>query len=285
MTGAALAESDGIDCVSFTGGGTAGRAVAQAAASKYLPYVLELGGKSAFLVFEDADLDTALEAAALWSIYGNNGQACLAGSRILLHASIYDDFVARFTERVRNIRVGDPFQASVEMGPLASEQHMRHVLGFADRARADGDQILYGGERRTDLGDGYYVEPIVASCSNPMHSIAQQEVFGPFATFMSFTSESQAFELANSTRFGLVAYLWTENHARVLRGYQAIRAGTVLVNSAMVRELNAPFGGVGDSGVGSEGGDYSLRFYTQEKTVVMSHDWRPPKPLGVAGRS
>ncbi len=278
VTGAALASSDGIDCTSFTGGGLAGRAVAQAAAARFLPYVLELGGKSAFVVFEDADLDAALEAA-LWSIYGNNGQACLAGSRILVQASVADDFIERFLARVKQMRVGDPFDPSIDMGPMASEKHMAHVLSFVERAAADGDAVLHGGGRRKDLGAGYFVDPIVASCADTGHTIAQEEVFGPFATFMRFDSEEDAFQMANATRYGLVAYLWSRDHQRVLRGYQALRAGTVLVNSTMLREMNAPFGGVGDSGVGSEGGDFSLRFYCQEKTVVMAQDWKPGRPM------
>ena len=278
VTGAALASSDDIDCASFTGGGLAGRAVAQAAAARYLPCVLELGGKSAFVVFEDADLDAALEAA-LWSIYGNNGQACLAGSRILVQASVADDFIERFLARVKQMRVGDPFDPAMDMGPMGSEKHMAHVLGFVDRAAADKDVILHGGGRREDLGAGYFVDPIVAYCNDPEHTIAQEEVFGPFATFMRFNSEEDAFQMANATRYGLVAYLWSRDHQRVMRGYQALRAGTVLVNSAMFREMNASFGGVGDSGVGSEGGDFSLRFYSQEKTIVMAQDWKPGRPM------
>ncbi len=278
VTGAALASSDGIDCTSFTGGGLAGRSVAQAAATRFLPCVLEMGGKSAFVVFEDADLDAALEAA-LWSVYGNNGQACLAGSRILVQASVADNFVERFLARVKQMRVGDPFDPAMDMGPMASEKHMEHVLGFVERAAADGDTVLHGGGRREELGAGYFVDPIVAHCSDPEHTIAQEEVFGPFATFLRFDSEEDAFQMANATRYGLVAYLWTRDHQRVLRGYQALRAGTVLVNCAMVTELNAPFGGVGHSGVGSEGGDFSLRFYSQVKTVVMAHDWKPRRPM------
>jgi len=278
VTGAALASSDSIDCTSFTGGGLVGRAVAQAAATRYLPCVLELGGKSAFVVFEDADLDAALEAA-LWSIYGNNGQACLAGSRILVQASVADDFIERFLARVKQMRVGDPFDPAMDMGPMASEKHMAHVLGFVDRAAADKDVILHGGGRREDLGAGYFVDPIVAYCNDPEHTIAQEEVFGPFATFMRFDAEEDAFQIANATRYGLVAYLWSRDHQRVMRGYQALRAGTVLVNSAMFREMNASFGGVGDSGVGSEGGDFSLRFYSQEKTIVMAQDWKPGRPM------
>ncbi len=280
VTGAALASSDDIDCASFTGGGLAGRAVAQAAAARYLPCVLELGGKSAFVVFEDADLDTALEAA-LCSIYGNNGQACLAGSRILVQASVADDFIERFLARVKQMRVGDPFDPAMDMGPLASEKHMAHVLGFVDRAAADKDVILHGGGRREDLGAGYFVDPIVAYCNDPEHTIAQEEVFGPFATFMRFNSEEDAFQIANATRYGLVAYLWSRDHQRVMRGYQALRAGTILVNSGMLTELNAPFGGVGDSGAGSEGGDFSLRFYSQEKTVVMADNWQPARRMAV----
>lgn len=279
QTGAALASHPDLDCISFTGGGVAGRSVAQAAGANLVPCILELGGKSAFVVFADADMDRALDAALL-SIFGNNGQACLAGSRILLQAEIADEFTQRFVARTQQIRVGDPFDPATELGPLASEAHLNRVLGYVDVARAEGDEVLTGGTRRTDLGPGYYMAPVVARCADPAHRIAREEIFGPFATLLTFNDEEHAFHLANQTEYGLVAYLWSNDHARVLRGHRALRAGTVLVNSAMVRELNAPFGGVANSGVGSEGGDYSLRFYTQEKTVVLSEAWRAGVQMG-----
>ncbi|MDJ0928719.1 MAG: aldehyde dehydrogenase family protein [Gammaproteobacteria bacterium] len=279
VTGAALAQSQDIDCVSFTGGGVAGRAVAQAAAARFLPCVLELGGKSAVVIFEDADLDLALEAALL-SAFGNNGQACLAGSRILVQASIADEFIDRFVARVQRMRIGDPFDPSNDLGPMASASHRDYVVGFVDKLKADGDELLTGGRALSELEPGYYVEPMVALCHDPSHSVAQQEIFGPFATFLRFADEKTAFRIANSTRYGLLAYLWTRDQGRALRGYQQLRAGSVVINGPMLRERNAPFGGIGDSGMGSEGGDYSLRFYSQEKTVVMAQDWQPTRRIG-----
>lgn len=278
-TGAALAAHPGLDCISFTGGGAAGRAILEAAAPRYLPVTLELGGKSAFVVFDDADFERALDAALL-GIFGNNGQACLAGSRILVAESIAERFIDAFVARARALRIGDPVAPETEMGPIASEGHMNRILSFIDAAVEDGDTVLLGEGRLPELGPGFYIAPIVARTNDPYSRIAQHEIFGPFATFMTFADEGDAWRLANATPYGLVAYLWTAAHDRVQRGMKAMRAGTVLINSGMVRERNAPFGGIGNSGLLSEGGDYSLRFYTQEKTVVMPENWQPPVRMG-----
>lgn len=280
ITGGALAAHDGVDCLSFTGGGTAGAAIAQAAARRHIPAVLELGGKSAFVVFADADLDLALDGA-LAAMFANNGQACLAGSRILLDASIADAFTERFVARAAAIRVGDPFDPASEMGPIASERHMSSILAFAARADGHGATLLTGGHRLDRPGS--YIAPIVARADHPSHEIAQEEIFGPFATLMRFRGEEEAWAIANSTRYGLAAYLWTRDHGRVLRGARALAAGTVVVNAPMIRERNAPFGGWKASGTGSEGGAASLRFFMREKTVILSEGWQPPHRFGRGG--
>ncbi len=279
VTGAALAEHSGVDCLSFTGGGVAGHAIAEAGARRHVPVVLELGGKSAFVVFDDADQELALEGA-LTAIYANNGQACLAGSRILLQRAIAERFTERFVARARAIRVGDPFDPASEMGPIASARHMAAILDFAQAARGGGAELLAGGERIAALAPGSYIAPIVACASDPAHRIVQEEIFGPFATLMTFDSEQEAWALANATRYGLAAYLWTRDHGRVLRGSAALHAGTVMVNAPMIRERNAPFGGWRDSGIGSEGGAASLRFFTREKAVIMPPAWRPAHRYG-----
>ncbi len=269
VTGAALAELPGTDCVSFTGGAVAGRAVARAAAERHAPCLLELGGKSALLVFADADLEAAVEAAVAGG-FGNNGEACLAASRVLLDATIAEEFTARYVRRVAMLKVGDPFLPGTDLGPLISAAHRERILGFMRAAEQDGDTLLHGGSAREDLGPGFYVDPVVAQVVDAQHTVAQEEIFGPFVVLMTFRGEEEAIRLANGTRYGLVAYLWTRDHGRVLRMVERLEAGTVVVNSAMIREPNAPFGGIKASGVGSEGGDWSLRFYTREKAIVMT---------------
>ena len=277
VTGSALANHGGVDCLSFTGGGVAGAAVGQAAAQRHIPAVLELGGKSALIVFADADLDRAIDGA-LAAVFANNGQACLAGSRILLDESIADAFTERFVARAAAIRVGDPFESASEMGPIASDRHMRSILAFASRVDR-GARLLTGGHRLDR--PGYYIAPIVACADDPSHEIVQEEIFGPFATLMRFSGETEAWAIANNTRYGLAAYLWTRDHGRVLRGAHALAAGTVVVNAPMIRERNAPFGGWKASGIGSEGGLTSLRFFTREKTVILSDGWEPQHRFGL----
>ena len=284
VTGAALSTHAGIDALSFTGGGVAGRAIAHAAAERFVPVTLELGGKSACIVFEDADQDRALEAA-LVGAFGNNGQACLAGSRILVQEDIAAEFIDAFVARANQIHLGDPMDPSVEMGPIASEKHRNHILRFVGSAKAQSGQILAGGEAIDSFGPGYFMAPTVARTENPLDDIAQQEIFGPFVTFITFKTEEQAFEMANATDYGLVAYVWTSDYERSQRASRALHAGSILVNAPMIRERNAAFGGVKQSGLGSEGGDFSMRFYMQEKTVVMAEGWQPGHRLGLGDRS
>jgi acyl-CoA reductase-like NAD-dependent aldehyde dehydrogenase len=278
VTGAALASHPDVDCISFTGGAAGGRAVAVTAASRHVPAILELGGKSPVVVFEDADLDQALDAALL-AAFGNNGQACLAGSRLLLQHSIADAFLTRFVARARQIRVGDPLDASTEVGPLVSESHLASVVEKLSRRRPSA-RILTGGVRRQDLGAGSYFSPTVVETPDPDDPLVQEEVFGPVVAVQRFSEEREGWQLANGTPFGLAAYLFTRDYPRVLRGIDALRAGSVVVNAAFIRERNAPFGGSGASGTGSEGGDWSMRFYSREKAVVLAADWRSPAPLG-----
>jgi acyl-CoA reductase-like NAD-dependent aldehyde dehydrogenase len=274
VTGVALASLPGTDCVSFTGGAVAGRAVARAAAERHVPCVLELGGKSALLVFADADLEAAVEAAVAGG-FRNNGEACLAASRVLLDAAIAEEFTERYVRRVRMLTVGDPFVPGTDLGPLISAADRERVLGFARAAEQDGVTLLHGGSARDDLGPGFYIDPVVAQVVDAQHAIAQDEIFGPFVVLMTFRGEEEAIRIANGTRYGLVAYLWTRDHGRVLRMVERLEAGTVIVNSAMIREPNAPFGGIKASGTGSEGGDWSLRFYTREKSIVLTDGCAP----------
>ena len=279
VTGAALVDHPLVDLVSFTGGTQTGRAIMAAAGRRLMPCTLELGGKSANIVFASADRERALDAA-LASIYSNNGQQCLAGSRILVERPIADAFIADFVARARAIRIGDPRDEATELGPLASAAHRARVLSFAQGAAQDGVEILAGGDVPRDLPErlagGFYVEPIAALAPNNRASICREEIFGPFATFQIFDGYEDAIARANDSTFGLVSYVWSDHLPTVERAVRDLRSGVVWVNTTMTRELRAPFGGYKTSGVGREGGEACMQFYTEAKTVTL-----PAAPVAV----
>jgi len=280
VTGDVLVRHPDIDVVSFTGGTATGRTVMAAAGAGLKPCSLELGGKSANIVFASADLERALDGALL-GIFSNNGQQCLAGSRILLERSIAEDFMQRFLARTAKLKIGDPMDPATEIGPLAFRAHLSRVLSYVEVARADGAQLLIGGARATGFERGFYMQPTAVLAPNGGSRICQEEIFGPFATFLVFDDFDQALALANDSRFGLVSYIWSEHMPTVLRARRAIRSGVVWVNTPMVRELRAPFGGVKESGMGREGGQSSMQFYTVEKTTALPVDSVPMVRLGL----
>lgn len=258
-----LVESPGIDRITFTGESATGRAIMQAAARRLIPVSLELGGKGANLVFADADLEKAVPWS-LQAIFSNAGQVCLAGSRLLVEASIYEEFVERFVAAAQALRIGDPMDPTTQIGPLASEQHFRKVSSYFDVIERDGGKIVTGG-----VGEGWVVKPTVV-VDLPLKSRAWcEEIFGPIVVVTPFRTEEEAIRLANDTPYGLNAMLFTENVRRAHRVAAALKAGTVWVNCFFIRDLRAPFGGVGDSGVGREGGLFSREFFTEPKAVVM----------------
>jgi len=261
--GEALTTSPGVDRITFTGESATGRAIGRAAAANLTPCSFELGGKGANVVFADADLD----AAVTWSnraIFTNSGQVCLAGSRLFVQRPVYDEFVARFVDSAEALRLGDPMDERTQLGPLASETHFAKVGGYLDTVAEDGGKILTGG-----VDDGLAVRPTVIVDAPTTARVHCEEVFGPVVTVTPFETEDDAVALANDTRYGLNAMLFTENVHRAHRVAARLRAGTVWVNCFFVRDLRAPFGGVGDSGVGREGGDHSREFMTEPKAVVM----------------
>lgn len=279
VTGAALVAHPQVDLVSFTGGTETGRMIMSEAGRNLVPCTLELGGKSANIIFASADIDRALDGALL-GIFSNNGQQCLAGSRILVERPIFDDFVARFVERAGRVRVGDPLSDDTEIGPLASAAHRDRVLGFVDTAKGDGGTLLTGGTRRADLGEGYFVAPTAVTVPSNTARVAQDEIFGPFATFLPFDGEDEAAQIANDTKFGLVSYIWSDHLPTVMRMSERMRSGVVWVNTPMMRELRAPFGGFKTSGVGREGGASCEAFYTEERTVTIPINPQPLRKLG-----
>jgi len=275
VTGAALVADARLARVSFTGGTVAGRSVMAAAAPSLVPVTMELGGKSANLVFADADLDQALDAALL-AIFSNNGQQCLAGSRLLVESSIAPAFLAEFARRAGRLVLGDPFAAETDLGPLGSRVHRQRVIGHLERALADGCELLAGGPNAAVPATGCFVAPTVLRAPHSALPICQEEVFGPVATVMTFGTLEEACRLAADTRFGLVAYAWSRNVETLARLESELRVGTLWQNLPMTRELRAPFGGFADSGVGREGGRACEAFYTEETTVSRASGPRPP---------
>jgi len=280
VTGDALVRHAEVDLVSFTGGTSTGRSVMAAAGAGLKPCSLELGGKSANIIFASADFERALDGALL-GIFSNNGQQCLAGSRILVERSIARDFIDAFLARTAKIRIGDPMDPATEIGPLAFRAHLQRVLSYVGVATADGAQLLIGGDRAAGFERGFYMQPTAVLAPSSRSRICQEEVFGPFATFVTFDDVDQAIAIANDSRFGLVSYVWSEHMPTVLRCSRAIRSGVVWVNTAMVRELRAPFGGLKDSGMGREGGNASMQFYTAEKSTTIPVVSVPMTRLGL----
>jgi 5-carboxymethyl-2-hydroxymuconic-semialdehyde dehydrogenase/aminomuconate-semialdehyde/2-hydroxymuconate-6-semialdehyde dehydrogenase len=281
ITGTALVEHPDINVVSFTGGTTTGRAILASAAKGIKPCTMELGGKSASIICADSDIDRALDAALL-GIYGGNGQQCLAGSRILVEKSIEDKFIEAFVARVKNIKMGHPSQMSTEMGPLASKAHMERVLSYVDIAKADGAEILTGGKRVERMGNGYYIEPTVVRAKSNASRVCQEEIFGPFATFVTFDNFEEALTIANDSTFGLVAYVWTSNLDKANLAMRKLRTGTVWVNTPVVRDLRSAFGGYRESGIGREGGKGCMALYTEEKTTMVAIEKMPIRKLGMS---
>jgi acyl-CoA reductase-like NAD-dependent aldehyde dehydrogenase len=280
-TGDALVRHAGVDRIAFTGGTATARHIMAAAAEHLTPVHFELGGKSANIVFADADLDRALDGSLVNS-FSNNGQICIAGSRILVERPVADEFIARFVARARALRVGDPKDPATEAGPLAFEAHLERVLAYAELAREEGD-VLCGGRRHPDFDRGYYMEPTVVRVANNHRRICQEEVFGPFVTIQVFDEEDEALAIANDSDYGLVAYAWTRDLERALRLQQELLVGTVWVNTSLARDLRAPFGGFKQSGIGRDGPRQSAAFFTEEKATIVPRGTVAIKAPGADG--
>lgn len=260
-----------VRAISFTGSTATGNRIVRSAGLK--KFSMELGGKSPFVIFDDADLDRALDAA-LFMIFSNNGERCTAGSRIFVQRSIHDEFTRRFVERAKRIRVGDPRDESTTIGPMISRAHLAKVRGCIEAGMHEGATLLCGGLDAPELPDrvrsGNYVLPTVfADVRNDMR-IAQEEIFGPVACLIAFDDEADAIRQANDIEYGLSSYVFTENVGRALRVAAAIEAGMCFVNSQNVRDLRQPFGGTKASGTGREGGTWSYEVFLEPKNVAVS---------------
>jgi betaine-aldehyde dehydrogenase len=269
-TGEALATNPSVAKVSLTGSVATGRAVMAAAASTLKHVTLELGGKSPLIVFDDADLDEAVNAAMLANFY-TQGEVCTNGTRVYVHASLMAQFEEQLDARTAQLRVGDPLDPATDVGALISEDHMRRVLGFIDSARSSGARLVCGGGQSADpsLADGFFVEPTVfADCSDDM-AFVREEIFGPVMAVLSFDSEDEVVRRANDSEFGLAAGLFTTNLARAHRVASALEAGVVWINSYNLTPIEMPFGGTKQSGLGRENSRAAIEHYTQLKSVYV----------------
>ncbi len=265
--GAALVADPRVRRISFTGSPETGRHIGRAAAANLVPFTAELGGKGPMLVFADADLDAAVHRAA-WQ-YDDSGQVCLAGTRLLVEASIREEFLERFHATVDGLRLGDPRDADTDIAPMVHPEHRDNVHGFVERARAAGDTIVRGG---APVAGSLHYEPTLIEPASNDAEVVQSEIFGPVLTFQTFDDEAEAVRMANSTAYGLSAMVWTGSAERADRVGRALRAGLVWVNTFLVRDLTAPFGGVGISGIGREGGWHALEFHSDLKTLMVLDD-------------
>lgn len=273
VTGAALVAHRGIDMVGFTGGTRTGAAIMEAAGRQLKPCTMELGGKSANIIHESANFERALDGA-LAGIYSNNGQQCLAGSRILVQRSIAERFIEAFVARARLIRIGDPLRRDTQLGPLCFKGHYDRVLSYVEVAKQDGAKLLTGGRRAPGFDKGYYMEPTAVLASSNAARVCQEEIFGPFATFLIYDTLDDAIDIANDSPYGLVGYVWAEDLNVAMRCSRDIRTGTLWVNTPLVRELRAPFGGFKQSGIGRDGATSSVEFFTELKSTIIAID--PP---------
>ena len=274
--GQRIADHPGIGKVSFTGSTNIGREIVRASAGNLKKVQLELGGKGPNIVFDDAVIPAAVGGAA-FGIFHNQGQACIAGSRLILHEAIADEFLERFIGLARSIRLGDPLDTETEMGPLTSRLHHERVLSYVQIAKDQGGEILSGGKvpASPDLARGYFIEPTIVK-ARPGDRVQHEEVFGPFVTVTTFKSDEEALSIANSTEYGLGSGLWTQNLTRAHRFADGIHAGMVWINCYKRVHPASPFGGVGVSGYGREMGFEAMREYTQPKSVWVNVDAQIP---------
>jgi 5-carboxymethyl-2-hydroxymuconic-semialdehyde dehydrogenase len=269
--GEPLCSHPDVRAISFTGSTATGNRIVQAAGLK--KFSMELGGKSPFVIFADADLDRALDAA-IFMIFSNNGERCTAGSRILVQQSIYADFAQKFAERAKRITVGDPLDEKTIVGPMISQAHLAKVRSYIELGPKEGATLLCGGLGTPDLPDhvqsGNFVLPTVFADVDNRMRIAQEEIFGPVACLIPFKDEADAIKLSNDISYGLSSYVWTENLAKAHRIAAAVEAGMCFVNSQNVRDLRQPFGGTKASGTGREGGTWSYEVFCEPKNVCVS---------------
>ena len=267
LTGDSLVSHPDIDRIALTGRSGTGRKVMARAAARLVPVQLQLGGNGATIIFEDADLDRAIDGALI-SAFGNSGQMCVAAPRILVDRRIATTIIERFVERVEAIRVGDPTDLHTECGPLAYREHMDSVLACIARAQEEGAEILTGGAAVEALLPGYFVAPTVMTVADSRPAICREEVLGPVAIIRTFDAPEEAISLANDSNFGLVCYAWTGDASLVKKLQCELQVGTLWINTPLIRDLRAPFGGMKQSGIGRDGARECAEFFSEAKAII-----------------
>ena len=275
--GVALTEHEAIKAVAFIGESSTGSLIMAQSAGTLKRLHLELGGKNPVVVFDDADLDRALDAA-VFMIYSLNGERCTSSSRLFVQDTIYDDFVKQVAERIRKIKVGHPLDPTTEIGPLIHPRHVEKVRSYLKLAETEGARVAMG--TCPGRSEGNFVPPTLFSSARNDMRIAQEEIFGPVLTAIPFSDEAEALRLANDIRYGLASYVWTGDAGRTHRFAEGLDAGMVWVNSENNRHLPSPFGGMKYSGIGRDGGDYSFDFYMETKNICIAHDTHRVPSLG-----
>jgi acyl-CoA reductase-like NAD-dependent aldehyde dehydrogenase len=276
--GAHLVRHPGVDKIAFTGSTATGGEVMRLASDPIKRLILELGGKSPNVVFADANLEDAIPSS-VWSIYYSAGQSCEARSRVLVEASLYDEFVTRFADAAKRLKVGDPLDTETQVGSLISAEHRDRVHGYVEKGREEGAEIVAGGEPRDGKG-AFYPPTVLAKVDNAM-TVAQEEIFGPVVTVIPFEDEKDAIRIANDVRYGLMATVWTGDPARGHRLAARIKAGTVGINMPYTAFPGIPFGGYKQSGFGRELGLETLELYLETKSVLVSTSPKPFNPFGL----
>ncbi|GEL76987.1 5-carboxymethyl-2-hydroxymuconate semialdehyde dehydrogenase [Tenuibacillus multivorans] len=266
--GAALVKHPDVPLISFTGETTTGSEIMKNGADALKRFSMELGGKSPIIIFDDADMERALDACT-WGVFSFNGERCTANSRVYLHEDIADKFIEQLKQRVDNIRVGDPMEPNTQVGPLVHRDHYDNVKGYIELAEKEGCEV-YSGHVPEAFNKGNYVAPTLLLNADNRMRVVQEEIFGPVIAVMTFKDEDEVIELANDVRYGLAGYVWTKDIKRGHRVAQAIDAGMLWVNSQNVRDLRTPFGGSKHSGIGREGGFYAFEFYTETQIIHVS---------------
>ncbi|MEV4241816.1 5-carboxymethyl-2-hydroxymuconate semialdehyde dehydrogenase [Streptosporangium canum] len=279
--GAALVEHPDVPVISFTGETGTGQIIMRTAAANLKTLSMELGGKSPLIVFDDADLDRALDAA-VFGVFSLNGERCTASSRVLVQDTVYESFVERLAERASRVRVGAPDDPATELGALVHPEHYERVMDYVRIGVEEGARLVAGGSRPSDLPVGNFLSATVFADVTPNMRIFQEEIFGPVVCVTPFSTEAEALELANATRYGLAAYLWTNDLRRTHRLARSVEAGMLWVNSQNVRDLRTPFGGIKASGLGREGGRHSIDVYTESHIVHLATEDMPIPRFGAA---